>query len=75
MPRNLTTDERNVLAHVVSDPDAWWAHANNIAKIDHDAALAEKVSRWQRSYDASVAAGGHQTRAQRTGQSSALAVN
>ena len=71
MPRNLTTNERNVLAHVIIDPDAWWAHANTIAKIDHDDALASKVARWQASYDASVSAGGHIPRAQRTDASPA----
>ena len=71
MPRNLTTNERNVLAHVVIDPDAWWAHANTIAKIDPGDALASKVARWQASYNASNSAGGHRPRAQRTDASPA----
>lgn len=68
MPRTLTTNERAVLAHVVVDPDAWWAWAN-----DHhatpEASLAEKVTRWQADYDAAVLAQGanYQTRAQREG--------
>ena len=68
--RNLTTNERAVLAHMVLDPDEWWTHANakdgsdGKREIDHEAALAAKVSRWQGSYDTALAAGGYQTRAE-----------
>jgi len=65
MPRALTANERAVLAHVVVDPDAWWTHANSVGKVDAEAALAAKVARWQSDYDAAVAAGGYQTRAER----------
>jgi len=59
--RELTTNERAVLAHKVTDPDAWWAHANAVDgsdgkhAIDHEAALAAKVTRWQSEYDAAPA--------------------
>lgn len=69
--RTLTANERAVLTHVVLDPDVWWTHVNNQngqggkRVIDHEAALAAKVSRWQDSYDAAVAIAGYQTRAER----------
>ena len=67
MPRDLTTNERAVLAHVVVDPDAWWAHACATANVDEEQALAAKVARWQADYDAAALALGeaYQTRAQR----------
>ena len=66
MPRELTENERAVLAHVVIDPDAWWAHANAVAGINEEAALAGKVERHQAAYDQAKAEnGGYQTRAQR----------
>lgn len=68
MPRALTSNERAVLAHVVTDPDAWWSHASSASNIDDaEAALAGKVSRWQSDYDAALAADGqnYKTRAQR----------
>ena len=52
MPRELTTNERAVLGHVVLDPDAWWEHANSIEKVNAEGALANKVSKWQASHDA-----------------------
>lgn len=63
--RALTTNERNVLAHMVIDPDAWWEHATNWGQVDEEAALADKVARWQSDYEAAVAAGNYQTRAER----------
>tara|TARA_R110000765_G_scaffold67804_2_gene130945 strand:- start:513 stop:731 length:219 start_codon:yes stop_codon:yes gene_type:complete len=69
--RALTVNERAVLAHMVVDPDAWWAHANakdgsdGKREIDHEVALAEKVTRWQADYDTALAAGNYQTRAER----------
>ena len=68
--RDLTSNERAVLAHKVLDPDAWWAHVNSKngeggkRAIDHEAALAAKVTRWQGEYDTALAAGGYQTRAE-----------
>jgi len=71
MPRELTTNERAVLAHMVLDPDAWWAHANakdgsdGKRAINHEKALADKVTRWQGSYDTAIAAGNYKTRSVR----------
>lgn len=66
MPRALSTYECAVLAHVVSDPDAWWTWAND-HHDDPEGAIAEKLTRWQADYDAAVLALGeaYQTRAQR----------
>lgn len=66
MARALTARERAVLEHVVVDADAWWAHANNTAKIDAEEALALKVRRWSASYDTASRGGGYQKRAERT---------
>ena len=41
--RELTANERAVLAHIVVDPDEWWSHANSVVKVDHEAALEAKV--------------------------------
>ena len=58
MARALTTDERAVLAHVVLDPDEWWAHVNEVDKINAEEALAAKVTRWRPAFEAAVAAEG-----------------
>ena len=63
--RTLTDNERAVLAHMVVDPDAWWVHANAVEKIDHEAALAAKVKRWQGAYDVEKVVPGYATRKQR----------
>ena len=65
MPRDLTSNERNVLEHVVVDADDWWEHANSIAKIDHEAALSAKVAAWQASYNTASAEDGYAKRSQR----------
>lgn len=49
----MTDEDRAVLAHVVIDPEDWYAKAiaeKGQAFADH--ALALKVARWQLSYDA-----------------------
>lgn len=43
-----------VLAHMVLDPDAWWAHAQAVEKIDEEQALTDKVERWKSTYEASL---------------------
>lgn len=63
--RQMTADERAVLAHVVLDPDAWWEHVNVAANVDAETALAQKVARWRPAYLAAVAAGNYKNRAQR----------
>lgn len=53
-----TAYAKKVLAHMVLDPDAWWAHAKSIEKIDHVAALNAKVERWKSTYEACLLAEG-----------------
>lgn len=47
--RDLTTEEKEILAHVVVDPDAWWLHCQNHKKpgFDCEKALADKCARWK----------------------------
>tara|TARA_R110000744_G_scaffold74043_1_gene148104 strand:+ start:1045 stop:1281 length:237 start_codon:yes stop_codon:yes gene_type:complete len=63
--RELTANERAVLAHIVVDPDEWWTNANSVVKIDHEAALGAKVGRYQSDYDDAAALDGYKTRAER----------
>ena len=63
--RDLTTDERGVLAHVVLDPDAWWTHCQAAFKGDPEVALAGKIAQHRPAYAAATARGGYRTRAKR----------
>ncbi len=63
--RNLTTEEHNILAHVVIDPAGWWSHCQSIEKIDSEKALAEKTATHKQSYDESKVLVGYKTRAER----------
>lgn len=45
--RDLTNDEETALSKIVTDPVAWWTHANNVEAIDHEAALSSKLARWE----------------------------
>lgn len=65
--RELTDNERSVLAHVVIDPDAWVAGAT-------EDALVEKVAKWQASYDEASAEPGYLPRADRPDQEPAVFV-
>lgn len=58
MSRDLTSRELEVLSHVVVDPVTWWQHACDTVKIDHEKALADKVSRWSGDYAAAKQAEG-----------------
>lgn len=60
----LSSRDQAVLAHVVLDPEAWATHAT--AEVGPEA-VQQKVKRWERDYDAAVAAEGalYKTRAQR----------
>tara|TARA_R110002096_G_scaffold55421_1_gene142197 strand:+ start:2224 stop:2562 length:339 start_codon:yes stop_codon:yes gene_type:complete len=55
--RELEDEERAVLANVVFDPDAWWAHvlskdgSDGMAALDSSACLAAKVGRWKPDFD------------------------
>lgn len=69
---DLTSNEKNVLGHVVVDPEAWWDHAVATGKVDEEAVLSEKVSRWQQSYDTASAEVGYAPRAERTDETPAV---
>ena len=50
--RPLTDDEREVLAHLVLDPDEWWTHCQTAPNIlDSEQALKNKVERHRASYE------------------------
>ncbi len=72
--RDLTGNERAVLAHVVVDPDAWWAHATSFTRIDEEKALAAKVKRWQSSYDGEGNDPAYKTRAVRQAEEDQLQI-
>ena len=66
MARKLTTKEHEVLAHIVVDPDAWWAHASKPErKTPAEDALAAKVTRWKPKYDQENGKAGYKNRAVR----------
>jgi hypothetical protein len=65
MARNLTAEENDVLAHVVVDPAAWWAHAQTATKFSPEKALAEKIAKWKPKYDVEKLAPGYEKRAAR----------
>lgn len=49
----MTPEQKAVLAHVVTDPDAWYSHAvSALGEKRAFAALAEKVARWTADYEA-----------------------
>ena len=65
MIRELTADEKTILAHIVVDPVDWWTKAQ--AHPDPESALAQKIARWRPVYDADKSAKGarYKTRAAR----------
>ena len=67
-PRRLNLREWSVLAYIVVDPNAWWAHISGAPNIPNpESILAAKVSRWGAEYDSVYAAQtvNYKTRAQR----------
>lgn len=71
MPITMTSEQRAVLAHVVIDPDAWLAHAEDVGGEEAaQKALDAKVERWQADYESAVAIYGDEylTRAEREAQ-------
>ena len=58
----LTTEQRNILAHVVLDPDAWVAHALETA--GEEAVLA-KIAIWEPVYEAEKVKPDYKNRIQR----------
>ncbi|MBI4185291.1 MAG: hypothetical protein HY521_14965 [Proteobacteria bacterium] len=67
----MNENERAVLAHVVVDPDAWWANVQATHPGRAEAILAGKVARWQGSYDAVKDHPNYQDRASRPDQAPA----
>lgn len=68
----MTDEQRAVLAHVVLDPDAWYAHAvSSFGQEKGREALKAKVARWQASYDRAKTLPDYLPRAEREGHSEA----
>jgi hypothetical protein len=66
----MTNEERNTLAHVVVDPDAWLSHAVSVHGQETATQHMEaKVARWKDAYEAASALPGYQSRAQREASS------
>jgi hypothetical protein len=62
----MKNEDREVLAHVVIDPDEWYANA--VAALGEKGAaeaLAKKVERWRPQYDELKVKPGYLPRAQR----------
>lgn len=65
----MTDEQRKVLAHVVVDPDAWYAHAvATFGEAKAAECLRVKVARWQADYDAEKAKPGYKPRSERPKQ-------
>ncbi|MDA1100824.1 MAG: hypothetical protein O2967_17770 [Proteobacteria bacterium] len=64
MTRPLSMDEANILAHVVEDPTAWWAHCQARFRGDPEAALAAKLGTHKAAHDTAAAMPGYMTRAE-----------
>jgi|TARA_R100000808_G_scaffold1279_6_gene5998 hypothetical protein len=64
---NLTQRQRDVLEHIVVDPDAWCVHnlASCATEIEAAARLEAKVSRWAAAYDEAKDSSDYLNRAQR----------
>ena len=71
--RDLTTNERAVLAHVVFEPVAWWEHVQSKdgldgkRKLDAETCLTAKVQKYSGEYEAALARDGadYKTRSER----------
>lgn len=61
----MTPEQREVLAHVVVDPEAWEAHCMETLGDACQDALRKKVARWQSDYEAAKSDPDYQTRAER----------
>ena len=62
----MKPEQRDVLAHVVADPDAWWRHA--VATFGEGPAvlhLEAKVARHRAEYTKAAAQPGYKPRAER----------
>ena len=62
----LSKEDREVLAHVVVDPDAWLAHAvETFGEEQATVFLAQKVDRWNPEYLAQKDLPNYKTRIER----------
>jgi len=62
----MTPRQRSVLAHMVVDPDAWYAHAvNEFGQQQADEFLRQKVARWEPDFDRESKRQAYKTRAER----------
>jgi hypothetical protein len=62
----LSTEDREILAHVVEDPDAWLTHAVNTFGEEKAAlCLANKVEKWKPVYEAEKVKPDYMNRVQR----------
>lgn len=62
----MTQEEKDVLAHIVENPQAWYAHC--VVKFGLKSAkqmLKAKVKRWRSKYEQARNLPGYQTRAER----------
>jgi len=64
--RELSAEERAVLAHMVLNPEGWWNHiCLMFTQAQAESQLSERVGRWKPDYQAAVTLPGYRTRAQR----------
>lgn len=62
----MTKEQRDILSHIVIDPDAWYAHVlNEWGQERADDALAKKVMRWAPIYEVEKIKPQYKTRAER----------
>jgi hypothetical protein len=62
----MTNEQREVLAHVVLDPEAWEAHAIETFGAERAAEmLAAKVARWRGNYEAAKVVANYKPRRKR----------
>lgn len=67
----MNSEQRAVLAHVVVDPDQWWAHVQAQFPDRAQALLESKCAVWRASYEAASAQPGYLPRADRPRQAPA----
>ena len=62
----LTQEQRDVLAHIVENPQQWADHAENKFGLSKATEMLNaKVTRWKPEYDSAVAKGNYKNRATR----------
>lgn len=62
----LTQEQRDVLAHIVENPQQWADHAENKFGLSKATEMLNaKVARWKPDYDSAISAGNYKNRATR----------